>query len=317
MALDGDAEQLLTMLRAAGRPAYHQLTPVEAREAMVLARAATAPPPAEVADVMDLRCEGSTGGLPLRLYRPLASTEALPVLLYFHGGGWVIGDLQTHDGLCRHLARASGCTVIAVDYRLAPEHKYPAAVEDAVAAIRWVVGNATALGVDPARLAIGGDSAGANLAAVLGLMAREGTVPPIRFQMLLYPALDLGMTQDSYRRVGEGFLLTTATMAWFRDHYLPEGTPLDDWRVSPLRAPDLRGVAPALILTAGHDPLVDEGSAYAERLRAEGVAVEHRHYAGQMHGFLTQGKVLPTANQALDELGVALRRALLETSLPD
>jgi len=308
VTLDADAALLLDMLREAGRPPYHALSPIEARAAMIQARAATAPPPAEVAEIRDLLAPGPHGPIPLRLYRGVAAT-ATPVLLFFHGGGWVIGDLQTHDGVCRHLAAGAGCTVIAVDYRLAPEHKFPAAVDDAIAALVWVSEQAAALGVDPARIAVGGDSAGANLAAVLALLARDGAVPPIHWQMLLYPALDLGLSHDSYRRLGEGYVLTTATMAWFRDHYLNSEADAAGWRASPLRAADVSGVAPALILTVGHDPLLDEGEAYADRLQAGGVAVARRHYAGQMHGFLTMGKVLPTAGAALDDLAASLARA--------
>ncbi|PZW37584.1 acetyl esterase [Humitalea rosea] len=309
MTLDADAALLLDMLREAGRPPYHALSPIEARAAMIQARAAMAPPPAEVAEIRDLLAPGPHGPIPLRLYRGVAATVT-PVLLFFHGGGWVIGDLQTHDGVCRHLAAGAGCTVIAVDYRLAPEHKFPAAVNDAIAALVWVNEQAKTLGIDPARIAVGGDSAGANLAAVLALMARDGAVPPVLWQMLLYPALDLSLSQDSYRRMGEGYVLTTATMAWFRDHYLRSDADVEDWRASPLRAEDLSNLAPALVLTAGHDPLVDEGEAYASRLRASGVAVEQRRYPGQMHGFLTMGKVLPTATAALDDLAQALARAL-------
>jgi acetyl esterase len=233
----------------------------------------------------------------------------LPALVYYHGGGWVVGDLDTHDALCRHLANGAGCAVLAVDYRLAPEHKFPAAVEDAWAALEWAAENAAALGIDRERLAVGGDSAGGNLAAIVSLMARNRGGPHLCYQLLLYPALDFGMHFDSYRRFAEGYLLTRATMAWFTDHYLARPAEIDDWRASPLRARDMTGLPPALIVTAGYDPLRDEGAAYARRLVESGVSICHRHYSGQLHGFLTMGKVVRAAGPALDEAAAALKAA--------
>jgi acetyl esterase/lipase len=307
VALDPDAEQVLELVRLSGRPPFEEVTPAEARALFLAGRQVFAPQPAPVAEVRQLAAPEPDGAsIALRLYRP--SAGILPALLYFHGGGWVVGDLDTHDTLCRHLANSAGCAVVAVDYRLAPEHKFPAAVEDAWAALEWVAENAASLGIDRGRLAVGGDSAGGNLAAVLGLLARDRGAR-LCCQLLLYPVLDLGMHMDSYRRFSEGHLLTRATMAWFIDRYLARPAQIDDWRASPLRAASLAGVPPALIVTAGYDPLCDEGVAYARRLLEAGVSISHRHYSGQLHGFLTMGKIVRAAGPALDEAAAALKAA--------
>ena len=229
--------------------------------------------------------------------------------MFFHGGGWVVGDIATHDTVCRHLANRADCAVVSVDYRLAPEHKFPAAVEDCVAATGWVAENAAALGVDPARLAVGGDSAGGNLAAVVCLMARDGGAPRIAHQLLIYPATDAAMRHASVTRFAEGYVLTRSTMRWFYDQYLRSPDDAADWRVSPLAAADLSGLPPAYVLTAGYDPLCDEGDEYAARLAAAGVAVEHRRFPGQIHGFVTNGKIIRAADPALDEAAAALKKA--------
>ncbi len=200
--------------------------------------------------------------------------------------------------------------MLAVDYRLAPESKFPAALDDAIAAVRWIVAKSTRLGLDPLRIGIGGDSAGGNLAAVMAIYARNGDLPPLRFQLLVYPVTDLTMSHASYGIAAPGLPVTRSTMEWFRAHYLAEEHEHDDWRLSPLKATVLTGVAPAFIMTAGYDPLADEGEAYATRLRRGGVRVVHSHYPGQIHGFLTMGGVLPTALGAIRELGDAIRRSL-------
>jgi acetyl esterase len=233
----------------------------------------------------------------------------LPGLVYFHGGGWVIGDLDTHDSLCRHLANAAQCVVLSADYRLAPEHKFPAAVEDCFAATSWVAEQAAALGIDPQRLAVGGDSAGGNLAAVVALWARDRGAPRLRFQALIYPAVDCGMIHPSHQRFAEGYLLTRPTIRWFYDQYLRGQADVEDWRASPLRARDVSGVAPALVLTAGNDVLCDEGEAYAHRLEQNGGPVQLRQFPDQIHGFMTMGKIVRAAQPALDEVAAALRRA--------
>ncbi|MDW8470228.1 MAG: alpha/beta hydrolase [Burkholderiales bacterium] len=255
--------------------------------------------------------DGPGGPIPVRAYRPQGADDGarLPALVYFHGGGWVIGDLDTHDVVCRTLANGARCAVFSVEYRKAPEAPFPAAVEDAIAATAWVAANAAALGADAARLAVGGDSAGGNLAAVTALAARDAGAPNLVLQLLIYPATDQRMGHASIERNGEGYLLTKAAMRYFRGHYLPRESDWLDWRASPLLAPRLAGVAPAFVLTAGYDPLLDEGRAYAERLRGEGVAVEYRCYEGMVHGFITMGRVLEAAHAALADCAAALARA--------
>jgi acetyl esterase len=310
MPLDADAKALLDMVKLAGRPEIETLTPDEAREMFRAAREALAPEPMPIAELRDLTMPGPDGGhVRLRLYRPRVDA-VLPALVFFHGGGWVIGDVETHDTACRHLAVRGDCAVVSVDYRLAPEHKFPAAVDDCLAATRWVVDNAAGLDIDPARLAVGGDSAGGNLAAVVSLLARDQGGPQLRFQMLLYPALDAAMPYDSINRYAEGYLLTRAGMRWFYDHYARTRGDIDDWRMSPLRAADLAGLPSAFVLIAGYDPLRDEGEAYARRLQTVGGRVTYRCYAGQIHGFMTSGRIIREAAVALDEAAVALADAL-------
>ena len=254
---------------------------------------------------------GRTINVVLRLYWPKTSDSGrtVPAIVYYHGGGHVIGSLDTHDFVARNLCAGAEALVASVDYRMGPEHKFPAAVEDCVAATEWVADNAASLGVDAKRLAVGGDSAGGNLAAVVSLMARDRGAPRISYQLLIYPALDAAMTQPSIARYAEGYLLTRATMRWFYEQYLRTPEDAADWRVSPLAAPDLGGVAPAFVLTAGYDPLCDEGDAYAARLAAAGVAVIHRRFADQIHGFAMNGKLIRAADAALDEAAAALRQA--------
>lgn len=309
MALDGDAARVLEMVRLSGRPPYERVTPAEARVLFLAGREVLAPDPAPVALSRELAAPGTNGAIvPLRLYRALGTPPGamLPGLVYFHGGGWVVGDLDTHDSLCRHLANAAGCAVVAVEYGLAPEHKFPTAVEDCFAATRWLAETAPALGIDAGRLAVGGDSAGGNLAAVVSLLARDRGAPRLRCQLLLYPAVDFAMSHPSHQRFGEGYLLTHATMRWFGGHYLRSPQDAADWRASPLRAPDLARVAPALVLTAGFDPLCDEGTAYARRLQEAGVAVRHQHIPDQIHGFLQMGRIVRAAGTALDAIAAEL-----------
>ncbi len=310
-ALHPDAERLLELIRAAGRPPFEQLTPAEAREAYAATRDVLGLPPEEVAEVRDLSIPGPGGPLPLRLYRGAGTSDAaaLPALVFLHGGGWVIGDLDSHDGVCRRLANLAACRVVAVDYRLAPEHRFPAAVDDAAAALAWVAENAASLGIDPGRLAVGGDSAGGNLAAVLALMGRDGTAPATACQLLIYPTVDFAMDTPSYARVTEGVPLTAATVRWFADHYIPDHAQRRDWRASPLRAERLAGTPPALVLTVAHDPLADEGRAYAERLEAEGVRVTSLHLSDQIHGIVTMGRVIAAADQVLRCAADTLRDA--------
>ncbi len=308
MALDPDAERVLELVRLSGRPPFEEVSPEEAREFFLGARKLFSPEPEPIAEVRDVAPPRAP--VPLRLYRPREGV--LPALVFFHGGGWVVGNLDGYEWLCRHLANAAECAVVSIDYRLAPEHKFPAAVDDAWAATRFVDEEAATFGIDRERLAVGGDSAGGNLAAAVSLIARDQEAPKLRFQLLIYPALDLGMKQDSVRRFAEGYLLTRATMSWFIDHYLRSAGDAEDPRASPLFASNLEGLPPAYVLTAGFDPLQDEGDAYVRRLAAHGVAVRHRHYEGQIHGFVTMGKVIRAAGPALDEAAAALASALRE-----
>ncbi len=309
MPLDPGAKRVLDLIRELGRPPMHSLSPEEARAASAKSRAVLQPEPPEVAEVEDLTCPGPAGPIRLRRYRGLgtAADAALPCLLYLHGGGWVIGDLDSHDQPCRMLANAAQCCVVAVDYRLAPEHKFPAAVEDSAAALRFVAEQAAALRIDPRRIAVGGDSAGGNLAAVLCLMGRDGgQVPMPGYQLLLYPATDMAGTKPAYERFTEGYILTRDTMRWFVDHYVAEPAQKHDWRASPLRASSLAGLPPAFVMTCGHDPLVDEGIEFARRLEEDGVHVTHLHVADQMHAFLTMGKFIPASEVTLRQAALSM-----------
>ena len=310
--LDADAQRVLDLIREAGRPPYETLTPPEAREFYRAGRRILQPDPPEVAEVRNLEAPSPRGAIRLRLFRGIGTERGaiLPALIYFHGGGWVIGDLDTHDGVCRLLANAAGCAVISVDYRLAPEHKFPAAVDDAMHATDWLAAHPSTLGIDASRLAVAGDSAGGNLAAVVALIARDRGGPRLRFQLLFYPATDFVTSDDPQRERFEGFPLNVVTMNWFRDHYLRTRGDYGDWRASPLRAKDLRGLPPAYILTVGFDPLHAEGELYARRLREAGVPVQHRHLEGQMHGFLTMGKIIAAAKPATEAAAAAVKAAL-------
>lgn len=297
--------QVAALLERAARsplPPYHTVPAFVARRIYRDTRAVLAPRPPEVAEsrlvVFDKR-------IAVRAYRP-AKDEVLPALVYFHGGGWTIGDLDTHDVLCRQLANGARCAVFSVDYRLAPEAPFPAAVDDCMAATRFVFQQFSTLGIDPARVAVGGDSAGGNLAAVVALHREL----PIAFQLLIYPATDQRCQMPSHQRNGQGYLLTKEAIAYFRGCYLPDAKHWTDWRASPLLAAGHVGLPPAFVLTAGFDPLLDEGRAYAEKLRAAGVGVEYREYADMVHGFILFGGVLDTANAAVGECCSALRRAL-------
>ena len=319
MPLDPDAQLVIDMIRMAGRPPFETLTPGEARQAYSNSRKVLQPPAEDVAEVRDLAAPGPVGDIPLRLYRGNGTgpADTLPVLIYYHGGGWLLGDLESHDGVCRRFANLARCRVVSVDYRMAPEHKFPASVDDCAAATRWVVAQADALGIDPGRVAVGGDSAGGNLAAVVALMARDGTLPPVAYQLLIYPATDMMMTTVSSQTVTEGVPLTSNTMRWFIDHYMRGRDDERDWRASPLRAADLSGTAQALVLTCAYDPLCDEGIAYARRLEREGVRVTHLHFSDQTHGFMSMGRIVRAADVAIDMMGAALKKALWPPARPE
>lgn len=314
--LDPDARSVLDMIKAAGRPVMTALSPMEAREAYRNSRRALGPDAPEVALVEHFKAPGPGGAVPLRYYRPAGQDDfaALPCLVYLHGGGWVIGDLETHDYVCRKLANSAGCVVIAVDYRLAPEHVFPAAVDDCAAALRFIADNARRLHIDADRIAIGGDSAGGNLAAVMTLMARDGDVPPLAFQLLIYPAVDMRDPWPSHNMNLEGFPLSGDTVRWFMEHYQVSRQDRADWRASPLHADSHAGLPPAFVLTAGYDPLADEGAAYARALEKAGVRTTFLHMSDQMHGFITMSKVVRAAEAALDIMGGALARALADAT---
>ena len=267
-------------------------------------------PPPESVRTRDLACPGPDGEVPLRLFEPGDAGSPAPLLLYLHGGGWVQGDLDTHRGVCGKLAAWAGCKVLAVHYRLAPEHKFPAGLEDCHAAWRWLAANAEALGADPARLAIGGDSAGANLtAAVCQIVAGEdGPVPAA--QLLIYPSVDLGWELPSHRELEDAFVLPRVRVLWYTGLYLASAEQVANVRASPLRAESLRGQPPAMIVTAGFDPLLDDGRLYAERLRADGVDVTYREFPGQIHAFVSLTRVIPQGDVAIREAAEWLRGVL-------
>lgn len=295
MALDPQAAAYLERMRALGVRPYHEL-PVAVGRRMIDEAAADLFGEPDPVDAVE---DDDADGVPVRLYRPAGGERR--ALVYLHGGGWVLGSLASHDPLCRTLAARSGWTVVAADYRLAPEHPHPAAVEDAWTATRWAAGRFE-------RLAVGGDSAGGHLAAVVALRARAGG-PALALQLLLYPIADHGFDTPSYREHGTGTNLTEATMRWFWRLYLPDESLADDPEVSPLRAPDLAGAAPAFVVTAGHDPLRDEGEAYARRLADAGVPVTLRRYENQIHGFLRMPAVIDRARDGIDDVAAALASA--------
>ncbi|MGD9951840.1 MAG: alpha/beta hydrolase [Burkholderiales bacterium] len=301
MSLHPQVAALLERAANSPLPLYYEVPAHVARRIYRDTRAALSPKPPEVAESKLLIAPGPVA---LRAYRPLGSTpdETLPALVYFHGGGWVIGDLDTHDVVCRQLANGARCAVYSVDYRMGPEHPFPAAVEDCFAATKFVADRHPAV-------AVGGDSAGGNLATVVSLLARDAGQPRLAYQLLIYPATDQRMQHPSIRRNGEGYLLTAKAMEYFQSLYLPKKADRIDWRASPLLAKSLAGLPPAFVITAGYDPLVDEGREYAERMAREGVDVSYREYPDMVHGFILFGGVLDTANEAVAECCAKLRGA--------
>ena len=311
--LDPQAQGVLRLMQDSGAPPIQSVSVADARKGYLKRTEMTRGPAAVMAEVHELQAAGPAGAIPLRLYRSEGAPDVAPVLVYLHGGGWLIGDLDSHDHLCRDLAAQSGCCVVAVDYRLAPEHRFPAAADDAVAAVRWVRQHAADLGLDAGRMAIGGDSAGGNLAAVACLALRDaGELQGVRWQLLIYPAVDLVAQTAAYRDLSEGYLLTTAAMTYFRDQYLggDDGL-LTDWRASPIRHPSLAGLPPAWIVTAGYDPLRDDGRAYADALTLAGTPAQMICFERQMHGFVLMGGVLDEARTAVSLCALGLRQALM------
>ena len=307
MRLHPQAQAVLDELDAAGGIDVWSLPPEQLRAGF--APLVTGSPGAEMARVENREIPGPAGSLPVRIYTPNGPGPH-PVLVYFHGGGFVLCDLDTHDSTCRALANAAGCVVVSVAYRLAPESKFPAAPEDCYAATCWVAEQPASAGFDASRLAVGGDSAGGNLAAVVALMARERGGPHIDHQLLVYPVTDCAFETASYRENAEGYLLTRETMKWFWQQYLDDASQAADPLASPLRAEKLEGLPPATLITAGFDPLRDEGEAYAARLEGAAVPVRKRRFDGMFHGFFGMTDRLDDACTAVVFAGDALRQAL-------
>jgi acetyl esterase len=314
MALDPESQRLIDLMAAANRPAWNTLSPQQARDLYLSLRpAAQGPRPAD-ATVADRTIPGPAGDLAVRLYRPASAPvdAKLPCLVYAHGGGWVFGNLDSHDVLCAQFALEAGIVVFAIDYRLAPEARFPGAFDDVVAGLKWVAANGASIGVDPTRLAIGGDSAGGNLAAAVSIWARDHGGPNLRLQLLAYPVTDAVGRAASYLRYEDGYGLNAATMEWFFDHYTPDKANRGDWRISPLRAKSLSGLPPALVITAGYDPLRDEGRAYAFRLHQEGTQADLVEFGGMLHGFLSSPMLLHGARRGTSLAAAALREALVQ-----
>ncbi|MCK2094439.1 alpha/beta hydrolase [Thauera aromatica] len=315
MPLTPAARSLLDMIYRVGAPRFHELSVAQARRSFEKLQFAFCPDAPAVASTFEVPIPRPDGSVLLaRLYRPLSSrpAEHLPVLVYFHGGGWCVGDVPSYDALCRELANASACAVLSVDYRLAPEHPFPAAVDDARLAFDWVAGHAETLGIDAGRIALGGDSAGGNLAIVTALARREAGGLQPRFLLLIYPSTEIISTRASRARYAEGFFLDRESLRWFFERYLPQGNS-EDWRASPMRAPSLAGLPPMLLIGAEFDPLIDDCAAFAARVNAEGGVVDFVETAGMVHGFITLGKLFPEAGEAVQRAAAALRRHLLET----
>jgi len=313
--LDPQARALLDLMEKNGIPQVWQQTPTEARQSYRERRFFSQEEPASDVQAMSLSAPGPLGPIPLRAFRPSLAPKdaALAVLVYFHGGGWVIGDLDTHDVLCRQLAREAQAVVVSVDYRMGPEYEFPAAVEDCWAATCWIAEHGSSLGMDSSRLAVGGDSAGGNLAAVISLMAREQAPhPKLAFQLLIYPATEMDAGTESMRANGEGYLLTSRSMQWFVKQYFGDranSADIKTWRASPLLAASHAGLPPALVLTAGFDPLRDEGRMYADKLSAAGTPAQYVCFERQIHGFVTMSRVIDEAKTAVSLCAKALARA--------
>jgi len=301
---DPDTRKLLALAKQAGYPAFQDLSPVDARKAYAAGWAAMQSDGGEVASVKDMEIPSDSGSLRIRVYRGQGTDEnqALPCMLFLHGGGWVIGNLESHDRLCRRLATVAQVCVVAVDYRLAPEHPFPAGLQDATVAWRWIHEQANELHINADAVGVGGDSAGGNLAAVLAIMGREGEIIEPVYQALIYPALDLTASSQSYAAITKDVPLTAATMKYFINHYTPQENDRLNWKASPLRVESLQDVAPALVMTVAHDPLCDEGRAYAQRLMDEGNRVSVLHFNDHVHGLLGMGKWVPAANHIADHI---------------
>jgi len=310
--LDPQAHAVIQAVSALGNPPLEQQTPSQARELYAARKALTDASPRTVQTVTNVDFHGPGGNISLRHYRPQGSVASQPLgtVLYFHGGGYVVGSLESHDTVCRHLCAQSGCAVVAVDYRLAPEHRFPAAFEDCLAATEYVFENATALGVDTTRMAVAGDSAGGQLAASVALALRSDNAINLAFALLIYPITDPTMSHPSIQSNGSGYMLTKNGLRFYYGHYFDGQNWRGDQRAMPLNSESLKGLPPTLVLTAGLDPLRDEGHAYANALSAAGVQTQYVCFQRQIHGFVTMGGMIDEANLALDLCAAALARAL-------
>ena len=307
MPLDPQVDALIKQMAAAPGPKLEELSPADARKLTSTTFAMLAGAPEEVAKVENRRIAGPAGEIPVRIYTP-AGAGPFPLLVFFHGGGWVIGDLDTHDNACRQLTNRAKCVTVAVDYRLAPEHKFPAAADDCYAAAVWAADHAREFNADASRIAVGGDSAGGNLSAVVAILARDRGKPSIKFQLLVYPATDGALDTYSHQNFKEYFL-TDKAVQYFWGHYIRSEADKKDPIASPALAKSHKGLPPALIITAEFDPLRDEGEAYGEKLRAAGVPVTVTRYDGMIHGFFTMTGVLDQGKKAIEEASAALRKA--------
>lgn len=314
MSLHPQAQGLLDLMYRVGAPAFHTLDVAQARNAFRRLQFGARPAAPDVACATDLLLdpERPAGPIPARHYRPAGTRpgEALPLLVFYHGGGWTVGDLDAYDVFCRELGNQAQCAVLSVDYRLAPEHPFPAAPEDAVDALVWIATHAGELGADGSRIAVGGDSAGGNLAIVAALAARDRGAPPLRHQLLFYPATDQSNLRPSHLRYARRYGLDHESILYFQEKYLRTPADYTDWRASPLLAPTLEGLPPALVITAEYDPLLDDCAAYVERLQRSGVAATHSCYRGMIHGFAPLGRMFDAGRDAVTEAATALRSAL-------
>lgn len=299
LGADPDAPRLIDLPPAAGREMYRAMANMLDLQGVPIGK------------TEDRTIPGPAGDIPVRIYTPVAAGGTCPALVYYHGGGWVIGDLDTHDALCRTLANEAGCKVVAVHYRLAPEHPFPAAIDDAFAAVKWIESNSSEIGIDPNRIAVAGDSAGGNLAAAVCLRAKAEKGPQIAFQLLIYPVTDAPRGTGSYESFAEGYFLEAEGMDWFWNHYVLSGgaDPANPY-AAPLRAPSLAGLPPAYVVTAGFDVLRDEGKAYAEALKQAGVEVEYVNYEGMIHGFFNLQGAFDVSRDAVKAAAKALKEAL-------
>jgi acetyl esterase len=312
MPLDPQAQAVMEQVAALGFPPVHQVSPAQARANN---RARPRAPGPAVARVEDRRIPGPETEIPVRIYTP-EGTGPFPALVWFHGGGWVVGDLESADATARNLTRGANCVVVSVDYRLAPEAKFPGPAEDCYAATRWVAQNAASINADPQKIAVGGDSAGGNLAAAISLMARDRGGPPLALQLLVYPVTDRDFSTESYIQNAEGYQLTRDSMVWYWNHYLQSGADAANPYAAPLQAPDLRNLPPALVITAEYDPLRDEGEAYAHRLEAAGVTVTCTRYDGMIHGFFGMAAAIDKGKQAIAQASAALKEAFASQYSP-